>query len=157
MRVALTSTLTTFFWIDKDLGALDQHCDCNCWSIDAVESTQNGILEQVATLVCRVDKLEAHSREQCLHIQEVKQKVEEGEETLLKCIKALKMMSARACHCNEGAVASGSGIREESLELEYASEDEEFRMLSPDLMTLVLEGERYQGIFSYFFSREKID
>ena len=77
--------------------------------------------------------------------------MEEGEETLLKYAEALKMMSARACRCNEGAVASGSGVREESLELEYASEDEEFRTPPPDLMKLVLEGERYQGILSHFF------
>ena len=114
-------------------------------------------MEQVAALVYRVDQLEAHCGEQGHRIQEPEWKVEEGEETLLKCTEALKMMSVRACQCNDGAVASGSGIREESLELEYASEDEEFRMLPPDLMTLVLEGERYQGIFSWFFSREKID
>ena len=82
--------------------------------------------------------------------------MEDKEETLLKCIKALKMMSVRACQCNKGAIVSGSGIREESLEPEYTLEDEEFRMPPPDLMTLVLEGERYQGIFSHFFW-EKID
>ena len=77
--------------------------------------------------------------------------MEEGEETLLKYTEALKMMSARAYHCNKGAVAPGSGIREESSELEYVSEDEEFRTLPPDLMMLVLEGGRYQGILSCFF------
>ena len=66
--------------------------------------------------------------------------MEEGEETLLKCTKALKMMLLRVCCCNKGVVASGSGSREESSELEYTSEDEEFRTLPPDLMTLVLEG-----------------
>ena len=50
------------------------------------------------------------------------------------------MMLVRACCCNVGVVMSGSGLREESLELEYTSEDEEFRMPPPDLMTLVLEG-----------------
>ena len=78
--------------------------------------------------------------------------MEEGEETLLKCTKALEMMLVRACQCNDGAVMSGSGIVEESSELEYALEEEEFRTPPPDLMTLVLEGERYQGIFSCFFS-----
>ena len=71
--------------------------------------------------------------------------MEEGEETLLKCTKALEMMLVRACCCNEGAIASGSGLREESSELEYASEDEEFRTLPPDLMTLVLEMQETQG------------
>ena len=78
--------------------------------------------------------------------------MEEGEETLLKCTEALEMMSVRACHCNKGVVVSGSGIREVSSELEYTLEDEEFRMPPPDLMTLVLEGERYQGVLSHFFS-----
>ena len=82
--------------------------------------------------------------------------MEEGEETLLKCTEALKMMSVRACQCNDGAVASGSGIREESLELEYTLEDEEFRTLPPDLMSLVLKGERYPGIFSHFFPYEEL-
>ena len=40
---------------------------------------------------------------------------------------------------------SESGIVEESLELEYTLEEEEFRMPPLDLMTLVLEGERYEG------------
>ena len=34
------------------------------------------------------------------------------------------MMSVRACQCNKGVVASGSGIREEFLELECTLEDE---------------------------------
>ena len=81
--------------------------------------------------------------------------MEEGEETLLKCTKALEMMLMKACQCNEGVVVSESRIREESLELEYASEDEEFRTLPSDLTTLVLEGERYQCIFSCFFSTRR--
>ena len=118
---------------------LDQHCDCNHQSIEAVEGMQTGIIEHVSALICRVDELEAHSGEQCLYIQELEQKVEEGEETLLKCAEALEMTSVRTCHCNEGMVASGSGLREESSELEYTSEDEEFRMPSPDPMTSALE------------------
>ena len=55
------------------------------------------------------------------------------------------MMLVRTCCCNKGAVASESGIVEESLELEYTLEDEEFRMPPLDLMMLVLERERYQG------------
>ena len=136
---------------------LDQYYDHSCQSIKAVEGMQMGSMEQVAALVCRVDELEAHSGEQHLCIQELEQKVEEEEETLLKCTEALKMMLERACHCNEGVIASGSGIVEESSELEYALEDEEFRIPPLDLMTLVLEGERYQGIFSCFFSKRKIN
>ena len=73
------------------------------------------------------------------------------------CTKALEMMLVRACQCSDSMVVSGSGIREESLELEYTLEDEEFRTLPPNLMTLVLGGGRYQGILSHFFFGEKID
>jgi len=59
----------------------------------------------------------------------------------------------KVCRCNDDVVASGSGVIEESLELEYASEDgegeeeEEFRTPPPDLMTLVIEGCTPQGMF----------
>ena len=59
------STFATFFWIDKDLRVLDQCCDHNCQSVDAVEGIQNGLMEQVSTLICRVDQLEAQSGNQC--------------------------------------------------------------------------------------------
>ena len=108
--------------------------------MDAVEGIQTAMMEQVAVLVKRVDTLEAHNGKQCLHISELKQKVEQGEETLLKCAKASEMILSKACHCNKGVVMSGSGLREESLELKYTSEDKEFRMPPPELMTLVLEG-----------------
>ena len=46
---------------------------------------------------------------------------------------------------------TGSRGREVSLELEYASEDEEeeFRTLPPDLMTLVIEGRTPRGMFPF--------
>ena len=46
---------------------------------------------------------------------------------------------------------TGSRGREVSLELEYASEDEEeeFRMPPPDLMTLVIEGHIPRGMFPF--------
>ena len=62
-----------------------------------VEGTQTELMEQVAALVHRVDKLEAHSSGQHLCIQELEQKVEEGEGTLLKCAEALEMILVRAC------------------------------------------------------------
>ena len=133
------STFTTFFQIDEDLAALDQHCNHSHCSIEAVEGMQMGLIEQVAALACWVDKLEAHSGGQHLPIAELEQKVEEGEETLLKCAEALEMILVRACQYNKGTVASGSGIVEESLELEYALGDEEFRTPPLDLMMLVLE------------------
>ena len=57
----------------------------------------------------------------------------------------------KACQCNNDIITSGSGGREVSSELEYASEDEEeeFRTLLPDLMTLVIEGCTPQGMFPF--------
>ena len=37
----------------------------------------------------------------------------------------------KAYCCERGCTASGSGVEEESLELEYALENEEFRTLPP--------------------------
>ena len=62
---------TTFFQIDEDLGVLDQCCDHNRWSVNVVEGMQNGLMEQVSALVCRVEQLEAQGGEQCLCIQEL--------------------------------------------------------------------------------------
>ena len=60
------------------------------------------------------------------------------------------MLKLKVCQCNDDVVASGSGRREVSLELEYASDDEEeFRMPPPDLMMLVIEGCTPQGMFPF--------
>jgi len=139
----------TFFRINEDLAMLDQQCDCSCWCVDAVESTQTAMMEQVARLVERVDILEAHDVEKSHCICDLKLKVEQGEESFLRCSKALELLSSRLCWRNEGMVALRSGVREESSELEYASEDKEFRMPPPDLMTLVLEGRTYKGMFTF--------
>ena len=57
----------------------------------------------------------------------------------------------KVCQCNNDVVASGSGTRGVSSELEYASEDEEeeFRTPPPDLMTLVIEGHTPWGMFPF--------
>ena len=57
----------------------------------------------------------------------------------------------KVCQCNDDVVTSGSGGREVSSELEYASEDEEekFRTPPPDLMTLVIEGRTPWGMFPF--------
>ena len=68
--------------------------------------------------------------------------MEEGEQTLSQYVDALKLLSVKVCRCNDNIVVSGSGAIKVSLELEYASEDddeEEFRTLPPDLMTLVIK------------------
>ena len=68
-------------------------------------------------------------------------KVEEGEQTLSQVVDTLELLSVKACRCNDEVITSGSG-GEASSELEYTSEDEEeeFRMLLPDLVMLVIEG-----------------
>ena len=63
----------------------------------------------------------------------------------------LELLSVKVCRCNDNVVALGSRGREVSSELEYASEDEEeeFRTLPPDLMTLVIEGCTPWGMFPF--------
>lgn len=100
-------------------------------------------------LVERVDVLEACDVEKSHRIHDLELEVEQGEESLLRCAEALELLLARLCQCNEGMITLGSGVREESSELEYTSEDEEFRMPPPDLMTLVLERETYEGMFPF--------
>ena len=80
--------------------------------------------------------------------------MEEGEQTLSRCVDALELLSVKVCRCNDDVVASGSGAIEESSNLEYASEDgegeeEEFRTPPPDLMTLVIEGRTPRGMFPF--------
>ena len=91
------STFIAFFQIDEDLRALDQCCGHSCYSIEVMEGMQTELMEQVAALVHRVEELKTHSGEQHLCIQELEQKVEEGEETLFKCAEALEIMSVRVC------------------------------------------------------------
>ena len=66
-------------------------------------------------------------------------------------VDALELLSEKVCRCNDGVVASGSGTREVSSELEYASEDEEeeFRTPPPDLMTLVFKGHTPRSMFPF--------
>ena len=59
-------------------------------------------------------------------------------------VDALELLSVKVCQCNDDVVvASGSGGREVSLELEYTSEDEEeeFRMPLLRFFTLVEENQ----------------
>ena len=89
------------------------------------------------------------AKDEWIHILEGK--VEEGEQTLSQYVNALKLLAVKVCWCNNDVIDSGSGAIEGSSELEYASEvnegEEEFRMLPPDLMTLVIEGHTPGGMF----------
>ena len=74
-----------FFQINEDLAELNQCCNHSHQSMDVVEETQTGMMEQVVALVRRVDTLEAHNGEQHLCISKFEWKVEQGEETLEVC------------------------------------------------------------------------
>jgi len=108
------------------------------------------MVEQMLEFMEQLKMLEelCAAKDECIWILE--DKVEEGEQMLSRYIDALEILLAKVCWCNKEVVVSGSGVREELSELEYASEDEEeeeeFRMPPPDLMTLVLEARTQGGI-----------
>ena len=119
-----------------------------------MEGTQMAMMEQMSEFMERLKRLEESCAAKDEQIRVLEGKVKEGEQTLSRCVNALKLPSVKVCQCNDDVVASGSGAIEESSELEYASEDgegeeeeEEFRMPPPDLMTLVIEGRIPQGMF----------
>ena len=137
--------------IDEDLSTLNQRCDCSRRSIDAVEGTQTAMMDQMSEFLECLKRLEESCATKDKRIHILEGKVEEGEQTLSRVVDALELLSVKVCQCNNEVVASGSGTREVSSELEYASEDEEeeFRMLPPDLMTLVIEGCTPWGMFPF--------
>jgi len=140
--------------VDEDLSALNQRCDRSRRSIDAVEGTQTAMMEQMSEFMERLKRLEESCAAKDERICVLEGKVEEGEQTLSRCVDALELLSVKVCWCNDDVVALGSGVIEELSELEYASEDgegeeeeEEFRTPPPDLMTLVIKGHTPQGMF----------
>jgi len=153
-REQAAGAYTTALRVDKDLFVLNQRCDRSQRSIDAVEGTQTAMMEQMSEFMERLKRLEESCTAKDEQICILEGKIEEGEQTLGRCIDALELLSVKVCRCNDDVVASGNGAIEESLELEYASEDgegeeeeEEFRTPPPDLMTLVIEGRTPQGMF----------
>jgi len=137
--------------IDEDLSMLNQRCDRSRRSIDAVEGTQTAMMEQMSEFLERLKRLEESCAAKGERVQVLEGKVEEGEQTLSRCVNALELLSVKVCRCNDNVVALGNGAINESSELEYASEEEEeeeeFRTPPPDLMTLVIEGRTPQGMF----------
>ena len=118
-----------------------------------MEGTQTAMMEQMSEFMERLKRLEEPCTAKDDRIRVLEGKVEEGEQTLSRCVDALELLSVKVCRCNEDIVASGSGAIEESSELEYASEEEEeeeeFRTPPPDLMTLVIDGCTPQGMFPF--------
>jgi len=149
-REQAAGSYATALRIDEDLSALNQRCDRARRSVDAVEGTQTAMMEQMAEFLERLKTLEESCAAKDERIRVLEDKVEEGEQTLSRCVDALELLSVKVCRCND-VVASGSGAIAESSELEYASEEEEeeeeFRTPPPDLMTLVIEGRTPQGMF----------
>jgi len=119
-----------------------------------VEGTQTAMMEQMSEFMERLKRLEESCAAKDDRIRVLEGKVEEGEQTLSRCVDALELLSVKVCRCNNDVVISRSGAIEESSDLEYASEDgereeEEFRTPPPDLMTLVIEGHTPQGMFPF--------
>ena len=115
-----------------------------------MEGTQTAMMDQMLEFLEHLKRLEEScaAKDERIHILE--KKVKEGEQTLSQAVDTLELLSVKVCQCNDGVVTSGSGGGEVSLELEYASEDEEeFRTLPPDLMTLVIEECTPQGMFPF--------
>ena len=136
--------------VDEDLSTLNQRCDHSWRSIDAVEGTQLAMMDQMSEFMECLKRLEESCAAKDERICILEGKVEEGEQTLSQVANALKLLLVKVCRCNDNVVASESGAIKVSLELEYTSEDgeeEEFRTLPPDLMTLVIEGRTPQGMF----------
>ena len=151
-REQAAGSYATALRVDEDLSALDQRCDRARRSVDAVEGTQTAMMEQMAEFLERLKTLEDSCATKDERIRVLEGKVEEGEQTLSRCVDALELLSVKVCRCNDDVVASGSGVVAESSELEYASEEEEeeeFRTPPPDLMTLVIEGRTPQGMFPF--------
>jgi len=114
---------TTALRVDEDLSALNQRCDRSQRSINAVEGTQTAMMEQMLEFMERLKRLEESCAAKDERIRVLEGKVEEGEQTLSRCVDALELLSVKVCWCNDDVAASGSGVIEESSELEYASED----------------------------------
>ena len=106
-------------------------------------------MEQMSEFMERLKRLEESCAVKDEQIRILEGKVEEGEQTLSRCVDALELLSVKVCRCNNDVIASGSGAIEESSELEYASEEEEeeFRTPPPDLMMLVIDGRTPRGMF----------
>ena len=130
---------------------LNQRCDHSRRSIDAVEGTQTAMMDQMSEFLECLKRLEESCTAKDERIRVLEGKVEEGEQTLSQVVDALELLLVKVCRCNDEVIASGSRGREVSLELEYASEDEEeeFRMPPPDLMTLVIKEHTPQGMFPF--------
>ena len=119
-----------------------------------VEGTQTAMMDQMSEFLECLKRLEESCAAKDERICVLEGKVEEGEQILSQVVDALELLLVKVCRCNDDVVTSGSGGREVSSELEYASEDEEeeFRTLPPDLMTLVIEGCTPQGMFPFTIS-----
>jgi len=97
-------------------------------------------------------KLEEACNKKDKHIHVLEIKIEHCKETIDRYANIVKLLQIKVCHCNDNVAktASGSEEREESSELEYASESSEegeYKMPPPDLMTVVIEGCTLRGMF----------
>ena len=78
----VASAYATDLWIDEDLSALNQRCDCSRRSINAVEGTQSAMMDQMSEFLERLKRLEESCAAKDERICVLERKVEEGEQTL---------------------------------------------------------------------------
>ena len=72
----------TDLWINKNLSALNQRCDCSWRSIDTVEGTQTAMMDQMSEFLEHLKRLEESCTAKDERICILEGKVEEGEWTL---------------------------------------------------------------------------
>ena len=77
-----TGAYATDLWIDEDLSALNQRCDCSRRSIDTVEGTQMAMMDQMSEFLECLKRLEESCTTKDERICVLEGKVEEGEQTL---------------------------------------------------------------------------
>ena len=81
-REQAAGAYATNLWINEDLSALNQRCDCSRRSIDAVEGTQSAMMDQMSEFLEHLKRLEKSCATKDERICVLEGKVKEGEQTL---------------------------------------------------------------------------
>ena len=92
------------------------------WLLGWTRTCPWAMMEQMSKFMEHLKRLEESCAVKDERIRVLEGKVEEGEQTLSRCVNALELLSVKVCRCNDDVVALGSGAIKESSELEYASE-----------------------------------
>jgi len=139
-----------FHKVNVDLVTLNTRANHQRKDLRVIENQQMVLMEQMSELVQRMLKLEEAytKKDKCIHMLEVT--IEHCKVTVDMYADIIETLQTKVCCYNEYVTktTSGSGVRKESLELEYVSESskEEFRTPPPDLM-MVIDGHTLRGMF----------